>query len=209
MRVTTGFNKMLAIPGASIATVSFTPNGIVVGLGRRSKVLRCSCGHITRSVYDRSLRRWRHLDLGATKLTLQAEIRRLWCPACQRVRTKEVPWARPGSRCSRDLEDVVAWLATRADKTTVARLLGISWATVARIITRVIATTIDDARLDGLVRIGVDEVSYRKGHRCSPWSRTTTPAERSSGPGRASLQRPWAASTPSSRPVRAAPSRTP
>jgi len=166
VRVSTAFNKMLAIPGASVATVEFSPGGIVVGLRRRARLLRCPCGHFTtRSVYDRSLRRWRHLDLGASKLALEAEIRRLWCETCQRVRTEEVPWARPGSRCSRDLEDVVAWLAVRADKTTVARLLGISWATVARIVVRVVTDHIDERRLDGLYRIGVDEVSWRKGHR--------------------------------------------
>jgi len=44
-------------------------------------------------------------------------------------------------------------------------LLRCSWEAVARIVVRVVATSIDDARLEGLYRIGVDEVSYRKGHR--------------------------------------------
>jgi len=165
VRVSTAFNKMLAIPGASVATVEFSPGGIVVGLRRRARVLRCQCGHATRAVYDRSIRRWRHLDLGAAKLTLEAEIRRLWCPRCRRVRTEQVPWARQGSRCSRDLEDVVAFMAQRMDKATVARLLGISWATVARVVVRVVTDHIDGRRLEGLLRIGVDEVSWRKGHR--------------------------------------------
>jgi transposase len=51
------------------------------------------------------------------------------------------------------------------DKTTVARLLRVSWEAVARIVVRVVADAIDDARLNDLYRIGVDEVSYRKGHR--------------------------------------------
>ena len=46
-----------------------------------------------------------------------------------------------------------------------ARLLRISWETVARIVVRVVAEAIDERRLDGLYRIGVDEVSWRKGHR--------------------------------------------
>jgi transposase len=36
---------------------------------------------------------------------------------------------------------------------------------VAAIVVRVVAAHIDDYRLDGLYRIGIDEVSYRKGHR--------------------------------------------
>jgi len=62
-------------------------------------------------------------------------------------------------------EDTVAWLAQRTDKTTVSRLLRISWAAVAAIVLRVVATELDEGRLENLRRIGVDEVSHRKGHR--------------------------------------------
>lgn len=166
MRVSTAFNRMLAIPGASVSTVEFGPTGVVVGLRRRSRKLRCpACGHTTSAAYDRSLRRWRHLDLGASRLYVQAEIRRLRCHTCDRVLTEEVPWARPGARHTRDFEDVVAWLAQRADKTTVATLLRCSWEAVARIVARVVVSHVDDDRLNDLYRIGVDEVSYRKGHR--------------------------------------------
>ncbi len=165
MRATTAFNKMLAIPGACVAAVTFTPEGIVVDLKRRGKRLRCSCGWSTRAVYDRSTRSWRGLDLGASKLVLRAEIRRLACRGCGRVRTEDVPWARPGSRFTGDFEDVVAWLAQRMDKTAITRLLRCSWAAVANIVARVVADQLDDARLDEVYRIGVDEVSYRKGHR--------------------------------------------
>ena len=36
---------------------------------------------------------------------------------------------------------------------------------MANIVTRVVADQLDDARLERVYRIGVDEVSYRKGHR--------------------------------------------
>lgn len=165
MRATTAFNKMCAIPGAAVASVTFTPEGVVVGLRRRFRKLTCPCGFKTRAAYDSSVRRWRHLDLGACRLLLEGEIRRLHCPRCGRVRTEEIPWARPGGRHTRDFEDVVAWLAQRVDKTTVAKLLRCSWEAVANIVSRVVADHIDDARLNDLYRIGVDEVSYRKGHR--------------------------------------------
>jgi transposase len=96
---------------------------------------------------------------------LECDIRRLVCGRCGRVRTELVPWARHGARHTRDLEDVVVFLAQRVDKSTVARLLRVSWEAVANIIIRVVADNIDDSRLDDLYRIGVDEVSYRKGHR--------------------------------------------
>lgn len=165
MRVTTAFNRMLDLPGASVASVVFTSDGTVVGLRCRFLRLRCPCGWSTRAVYDRSTRRWRHLDLGATKCFLEAEIRRLACGACGRVRTEAVPWARPAARHTRDFEDVVGFMAQRMDKTTITKLLRISWETVAGIVGRVVAEHLDTRRLVGLVRIGVDEVSWRKGHR--------------------------------------------
>jgi transposase len=164
VRVSTAFNRMLAIPGASVTAVAFTDNGIVVSLRRRSRRHRCPCGHRAPG-YDRSTRRWRHLDLAASKLWLEAEIWRVDCGSCGRVRTEEVPWARPGARLSRDLEDVIAWLAQRTDKTAICRLLRVGWTTVQAVVTRVVGDHLDDRRLDGLVNLGVDEISYKRGHQ--------------------------------------------
>ena len=165
MRVTTAFNKMLAIEGASVRGVTFTPEGIVVSLGRRRAKHSCPCGEKTWSTYDRSVRLWRHLDLGASRCFLESEICRVDCRRCGRVRTEDVPWARPGARHSRDFQDLVAWLAQRVDKTTITKLLRVSWEAVAKIVGDVVSATISDSRLDDLYSIGVDEVSYRKGHR--------------------------------------------
>ncbi len=165
MRVATAFNRILALPGASVATVSFTDEGLALGLHRRRRRLVCPCGRRSRFYYDRSRRRWRHLDFGTCKVFLEAEVHRIDCQGCGRVRTEQVPWARPGARHTRDFEDVVAWLAQRMDKTSVARLLRCSWEAVDRIVNRVVVEHIDDTRLDGLLRIGVDEVSYKRGHR--------------------------------------------
>ena len=112
MRATTSFNKMLAIPGAHVTGVRFTPEGVVVDLTRRTRRLTCPCGWSTRACYDRSTRSWRGLDLAGSRLVLRGVIRRLACRRCGRVRTEQVPWARPGARFTRDFEDVVAWLAT-------------------------------------------------------------------------------------------------
>jgi transposase len=164
VRVSTAFNRMLAIDGASVTAVAFTGDGIVVSLRRRARRHRCPCGR-TAAGYDRSTRRWRHLDLAASKLWLQAEIWRVDCRGCGRVRTEHVPWARPGARLSRDLEDVIAWLAQRTDKTSICRLLRVSWETVQAVVMRVVAEHLDDARLDGVFNLGVDEISYKRGHQ--------------------------------------------
>lgn len=166
MRVSTAFNRMLRVPGAWVDSVDFSEDGkVVVHLRRKGRRRRCPCGWSSRSRYDSSRRRWRSLDLGTNQLWLEADIARVNCHACRRVRTEEVPWARPGARHTRDYEDLVAWLAQRMDKTSVARLLRCSWEAVQHIVTRVVHDHLDDRRLDNLFRIGIDEIAYTRGHR--------------------------------------------
>ena len=164
MRVSTAFNRILSIPGAWVESVSFSEAGVVVGLRVRARRLRCRCGWSTRAGYDSSRRRWRHLDMGACQVWLESDIRRLDCRRCGRVVTEELPWARPGARHSRDFEDVVAWLAQRMDKTSVAKLMRSSWEAVDRVVRLVVADHLDDSRLEGLYHLGVDEISYKRGH---------------------------------------------
>lgn len=72
--------------------------------------------------------RWRHLDLGTWRLEIRAELRRLRCPT-HGVRVEAVPFARHGSGFTTDFEALVAWLATKTDKTTITRLVRIDWET--------------------------------------------------------------------------------
>lgn len=110
-------------------------------------------------------RRWRALDLGTVPAFLEAAAPRLTCPV-HGVKVAAVPWARHGARHTRDLDDTVAWLAVACSKSAVCELLRIAWRTVGAIIKRVCADV--DAvtdRLAGLRRIGIDEISYRRGMR--------------------------------------------
>lgn len=164
MRVSTAFNRVLQIQGASVVGIEFGSDGVVVDLRRRSRRYRCPCGASTRARYDGRVRRWRHLDLAGTRVWLRAEIARIWCPSCVAVKTEDVPWARLGARHSRDFEDMIGWLAQRMDKTSLSRLMRCSWTTVDQIVTRIVDEQLADSRLDELFRIGVDEISYRRGH---------------------------------------------
>jgi transposase len=110
-------------------------------------------------------RRWRTLDLGTTTALLEADAPRVQCPE-HGVVVAAVPWARHGAGFTRDFEEQVAWLACHTSKSAVTELVRIAWRTIGAIITRVVAER-GAARdpLDGLRRIGIDEVSHRKGQR--------------------------------------------
>ena len=117
--------------------------------------------------YDRGAgrRRWRALDLGTVPAVIEADAPRVACPT-HGVVVAAVPWARHSAGHTRDFDDTVAWMAVAASKSAVCELLRIAWRTVGAIITRVEADfTARTDRLAGLRRIGIDEVSYKKGHK--------------------------------------------
>ena len=60
---------------------------------------------------------------------------------------------------------MVTWMARQMPKTTIERLAQIAWRTVGTILRRTVDRKLDDQRLEALVEIGIDEVSYRKGHQ--------------------------------------------
>ena len=165
MRATTAFNRMLRLPGASVIDVGFGAEGVIVTVRLRRRRRVCSsCGQLGGQIHGRRVKRWRHLDLGRTRCLIECELRRLWCRDCG-VRFEAVPWARSGSRYTRDFEDVAAWLAQQMAKAPIAGLLRIAWDSVGRIVQRVVAERLDEERLQGLLAIGVDEISYRRHHR--------------------------------------------
>ncbi len=143
------------------------PHVVVRVQPMRSERRRCPhCGRRCPS-YDNGHgeRRWRAPDFGLVRVYLVAPAPRVRCPE-HGVVVARVPWARHHSGFTSAFEDTVAWLVTRTDKSTLATLLRVAWRTVGAILERVAASVREGFDpLANLKRIGIDEVSYRKGHR--------------------------------------------
>ena len=96
---------------------------------------------------------------------LEADAPRVHCPE-HGVVVAALPWARHGAGHTRFFDDQVAWLAVTCSKSAVMELMRIAWRTVGAIVTRVAKDAMSGVdRLAGLRRIGIDEISYKKGHR--------------------------------------------
>jgi transposase len=105
------------------------------------------------------------LDLGTTLAFVEADAPRVTCRR-HGVVVCAVPWAGHKARFTRAFEDQAAWLAVNCSKTAVAELMRIAWRSVGGIVERVCAeATRDVDLLAGLRRIGIDEISHRKGQR--------------------------------------------
>jgi transposase len=172
LRAVRVWRSVLGVQHTVIEKVELEAQGgeeVLVATVRPTRWRQGRCGRCDRRAprYDNGdgPRRWRSLDAGTTRVFLQAAAPRVSCPV-HGVVVAAVPWARHGSRFTSAFEDTVAWLACHAAFTVLAALLRITWRSVAAVITRVVAARAAQSdRLTGLRRIGVDEISYRKGHR--------------------------------------------
>lgn len=128
------------------------------------------CPHCRRRCprYDRGggPRLWRTLDIGSCQAFLRADTVRVTCPE-HGVVVAAVPWARHDAGHTRAFDDLVCWLVRRTSKSAVARLSRLAWRTVGAIVARVVADADQRSsdRLAGVTRIGIDEISYKKGHK--------------------------------------------
>lgn len=170
MRNASVWQAILGLTRTVIEAIDFDQGADeVVVTVRPRKGARQRCGRCGRRApwYDRGegQRRWRALDLGTMRVRLEADAPRVNCPA-HGPTVVQVPWARHGAGHTRAFDDTVAWLAVQCSKTAVSELMRVAWRTVGSIITRVLAdidATVD--RFDGLTRIGIDEIAYKRGHR--------------------------------------------
>ncbi|MEK6815926.1 MAG: ISL3 family transposase [Nitrospirota bacterium] len=128
--------------------------GFCSGCGAASKHLR---GTVKR-------RRWKHLRLGRYASVVESPLRRVDCRRCG-LRVEAVPWARPGSRFSRELEDGMLAMAREASFLAVAHHFEVGWKVVAAMVARLIRWYSERPRRRALRVIGVDEVSYGKGQQ--------------------------------------------
>jgi len=169
VRKTRVWARLLGLQRAVVEDVSVGDEEEIVVAVRPTWRERDRCGECRRRCPGFDLgdgrRRWRALDLGSTKAFLEADSPRVTCRR-HGVVVCAVPWARHTSRFTRAFEDQTAWLAVNTSKSAVAELMRIAWRTVGAICERVVAEAQRDVDLlDGLRRIGVDEISHRKGQR--------------------------------------------
>jgi transposase len=171
VRATTLLTRLLCLPGTAAVDpgswqVERGGGEVCVRVRLTRRVLVCPhCEFRTRHRYDTRERdsSWRHLDLFGRVCRVTLRRRRLRCPE-HGVVAEGVPFARPGSGFTRDFEQLVAWLVTKTDKTTICTFARVSWRTVGVICERVSGDVLDPDRLSGLVDIGVDEISWKKHH---------------------------------------------
>ena len=148
---------------------SANDNEIVIS-ARPYKRDQCRCGICGRKApgYDcgSGLRKWRAMDIGnSVKVYVESKAIRVNCPE-HGVVVQQFPWARHKSRFTKNFEETAVWLSLHMSRKTVSEYLRVSWDTVGPIISRVEKElSKNTSPFDNLVNIGIDETSYKKGHK--------------------------------------------
>ena len=173
MRISSLLKKLLNVNEIVVENVRFekVSGEEVLVIGARvpkRKQKRCGkCGRKSDG-YDKSsvLRRWRALDLGTMKVFIEAASPRVVCKK-HGVIASMVPWARHKSRFTYDFESMVTWMTLHSSKKVVSELMRVAWDTVGAITGRVYDDTKEASPdvFNNLTCIGIDETSYKKGHK--------------------------------------------
>jgi transposase len=160
----------LSLTQTFIEGIRIDDNCIVLSVRpHKRKQRRCPlCGR-TGQFYDAKgkPRLWRAMDLARSACYLEYRIARIDCPV-HGVHVESVPWARHTSRFTRDFEDWVAWLTVHCTISAVSELARVEWHSVGGICKRVwddLQAERGAGRFEGIRRIGIDETSYKKGHK--------------------------------------------
>lgn len=98
------------------------------------------------------------------KTTVVVEYFEVKCEQCG-IRVEHIPLVRPYARASRRLEEAVAWLCQHLPVSVVALYFSLNWKTVKNIDKAYLEHRFEAPGLDNITVIGIDEISYKKGHK--------------------------------------------
>jgi transposase len=158
--------QLFSAKGWRVAATARSDEQVVVDVEPTRASATCSgCGETKTRIHDvKPARTWRHTDCWNAPTLVRAAPRRVRCRHCG-VRIEQVPWARTKSRFTHAFEAEVLRRARDCSISGVCRQLGLHWASVMRLIKRWVEESAARQFKKPLRVIGVDEVSYGRGHQ--------------------------------------------
>ena len=171
MQLKTILNRVAKQPGfvfgtIEIGTLTATTWALLVRL-RPRKAARAICSgcHVKRASYDRlPVRRFQFVPLWNIPVIFLYGPRRVDCPRCGVV-VELLPWATGKSPMTTAFAWFIASWAKVLSWTETARRFGTSPQTVFEAVRHAVEWGREHQNLDGVTSIGVDELSWKKGHK--------------------------------------------
>ena len=122
------------------------------------------CGAPDQPVHDTKPRKWRRPHVGAYQCYIEARVPRVKCGECGKVLLVEVPWARPKSRMTRQMEALLISQCARSSVRGVALEYDVSDYRIWHALKYYVDRARENADHSGVRTVGIDETSTCKGH---------------------------------------------
>jgi transposase len=161
-------NKMLRLKGMKISLYWFKNRDKELHLSVKpyKNGCRCpECGRRGRIVHQTTeFRRWEDLTLVGMKVLLWYAPKEIQCPTHGRAQ-ETIPWAPTYSRITYRLEWRICALCQIMTQKAAAEILKMAPSTLSDLLHRIITRVRRGHKIRGLVTLGVDEISFCKGHK--------------------------------------------
>lgn len=161
-------SKLLKFKGFRAVNLWFEGKGrgdIIVAVKPHKNGCQCPrCGRRGKIVRLMPPRRWRDVRVCGRTVWLQHSLREIHCPTHGR-RVEEPPWAEPGARVTYRLEYLLLRCCQAMPQKAAAQMVGMPTSTLSDILHRIITRVRQGHQIRDLKKIGIDEISYAKGHK--------------------------------------------
>lgn len=167
MNETQFYQDLLALPGLNVTAVETTEQRIIVHGHLDAEATPCPvCEEPTAIVNQYDTRKVQDLSISGKEVWLHLRIPQLVCSSCGRYFNVPPDWIMPGKSYTRRQAKWVFELCAKQPFTEVAALVNLSHKTVERLYYQVAQEKIDlESRYASVRKLGIDEVSHRKGKR--------------------------------------------
>jgi transposase len=159
--------KLLKFKGLKVLDFAFagTSNLLILVTPHKNGCQCPKCGRRCKIVQTLpEVRSWRDIPVAGWEVWLQHCPREVLCPTHGRIQ-EEIPWAREYARVTYRFEYLMLRYCQMMPQADAATLLHTPASTLSDLLHRCITATRDGHKIRGLKKIGIDEISYAKGHK--------------------------------------------
>lgn len=168
MSNSTLLSKLLRLKEMKINWFEFKDRDKELHLGVKPYKNGCRCpecgrrGRIVRTATDE--RTWMDITVFGIKIILHYAPKEIDCPTHGRIQ-EDIPWAAVRARVTYRLEYRICAFSQIMTQKAAAEILKLPSSTISDILHRLITRTRAGHKIRGLITLGVDEISYRKGKK--------------------------------------------
>lgn len=165
MQETDFYQRLLSLPDLVVDRVESSASRITLHCHTTTSQQSCPhCLRPTSHLNQYTRRQVRDLDMSGRQVWLEVRVRQFFCPDCERYFSEELGFADSGKSFTHRQAKWIFECCARQPFTEVGALLDVNAKTVERLYYQHVRCELDlPARYAAVRRLGIDEISHRKG----------------------------------------------